>query len=30
MGKLKEQYSVIDNIIKPRMKEGWYFKDPGS
>jgi hypothetical protein len=23
MGKLKEQYSVIDSIIIPRMKEGW-------
>jgi hypothetical protein len=28
MGKLKEQYSVIDNIIIPRMKQGWVFKDP--
>lgn len=27
MGKLKEQYSVIDNIIKPRMKQGWVFED---
>jgi hypothetical protein len=27
MGKLKEQYSVIDNIIIPRMKKGWVFED---